>query len=155
MQSLARRNTACLPSNITANDAGHDTQDGSSRPQIVENWQGTPKPRQSCVQWSRSLFPTTRYQEAMKLTASTDGGISTTGRCLTSGNCLGLNSVVEQSRDAAMNGCGMLWRPIYLISCVIKICFAATTQWPSNPWTFFLCMAFQSVSFSANQISSA
>src|SRR5438132_5072959 len=80
-----------------------------------------PKPKQACVQWSRSLFPTTRYQEAMKLTASIDGDISATGRCLTPGNCLGLNSVVEPSCDAPMHGCGMLWRPICLISCAIKI----------------------------------
>src|SRR5262249_29012486 len=153
MQRLVPPNTACLPSNITANDAGHNTQDGSSRSQIVETLQGTPKPKQSCVQWSRSLSQTTRYQAAMKLTASIDGGISTTGRCLTPGNCLGLNLVVERSRDVTMNGYGMLWRPISLISCVIKICFAAMTQWRSNPWTFFLCMAFQSVSSSANQIS--
>src|SRR5712692_7993165 len=116
MQRLVLPNTACLLSNITVNDAGHNIQDGSSRPQIVETWQGTPKPKQSCVQWSRSLFPTTRYQEAMKLTASTDGGISTTGRCSTPGNCLGLNSVVEPSCDAPMNGCGMLWRPICLVT---------------------------------------
>src|SRR5574341_890381 len=95
MRSLVLPNTACLPSNITVNDAGHNTQDGSSRPQIVQTWPGTPKPKRSCIQWRRSLFPTTRYQEAMKLTASTDGGISTTGRCSTPGNCLDLNSVVE------------------------------------------------------------
>src|SRR5256885_4024568 len=143
MQSLAPPNTACLHSNITVNAAGHNTQDGSSRPQIVQTWQGMPKPKRSYVQWSPSLFPTTRYQEAMKLTASIDGDINTTGRCLTPGNCLGLNSVVEPSCDAPMHGCGMLWRPICLISCAIKLCFDATTQWPSNPWIFFPYMAFQ------------
>src|SRR5437016_5289521 len=73
-QSLVPPNTACLPLNITVNDAGHNTQDGSSRNQIVETWQDTPKPKQCFIPWSRSLFPTTRYQEAMKRTASTDGG---------------------------------------------------------------------------------
>src|SRR5215470_7691238 len=112
MPRLVPPDTACLPSNITADGAGHNTPDGSSRPQIVQTWQGTPKPKRSCVPWSRSLFPTTRYLEAMKPTASTDGGISTTGRCLTLGNYLGLNSVVEPLHDAPMHGCGMRWRPI-------------------------------------------
>ena len=56
-QSLALHDIACLPSNITVEDADHNTEDGFSRRRTALTWRNTPKPKPSLSKMELTFVP--------------------------------------------------------------------------------------------------